>query len=167
MSPEFFQEIYAYNFWANRRMWSCIEQLSDEQFTQDSAYAHGSLRAQCIHSMGVEWWWLHFLATGELAFLNGDDYPTRAAVHRQWELVESDVQAYVHTLTPAELERAVRPEFWKEGRKPIRVCDALFQVANHSTDHRAQILAVIHNLGGPTIEQDYLDYVFEKQSQVK
>ncbi len=167
MSIESFQEMYAYNFWANRQVWSCIEQLSEEQFTQDSGYAHGSLRAQSIHIMDVEWWWLHFLATGELSFLNEDDYVTRADVRRQWDLVEKAAMAYIQMLTPAKLERDARPEFWREERKPIKVWQALFQVANHSTDHRAQMLAAIHEMGGATIEQDYLNYAFEQQSQAK
>ncbi len=43
----------------------------------------------------------------------------------------------------------------------IKVWEALVQVANHSTDHRAQIMAGLHRLGAPTMGQDFLDYLFE------
>jgi uncharacterized damage-inducible protein DinB len=33
------------------------------------------------------------------------------------------------------------------------------QVINHSTDHRAQTLAMLHHLGAPTIGQDFLAYL--------
>lgn len=33
------------------------------------------------------------------------------------------------------------------------------QVLNHSTDHRAQLLNTIRELGGLTDEQDYLTYL--------
>jgi uncharacterized damage-inducible protein DinB len=40
------------------------------------------------------------------------------------------------------------------------------QVINHSTDHRAQMLAGLHRLGAPTVGQDLLDYLFMQQSDV-
>ncbi|PJF26553.1 MAG: hypothetical protein CUN52_15675 [Phototrophicales bacterium] len=45
----------------------------------------------------------------------------------------------------------------------MTVRDALVQVANHSTDHRAQTLAGLHQLGATTVEQDYLFYLWEKE----
>lgn len=162
MAPEFFRELYDYNFWADRRVWTCIEALSEARFKQKTDYAHGALRDQALHTMGVEYWWLHFLATGELDFIDPEAYPTRASLRARWDEVERQVRAYLAGLTDAELEREVRPEFWDEGGRPIRVRQALFQVANHSTDHRAQMLAVIHRLGGETVGQDFLDYLFER-----
>jgi uncharacterized damage-inducible protein DinB len=35
----------------------------------------------------------------------------------------------------------------------------MIQVANHSTDHRAQTLRLLHDLGAPTFGQDYLRYL--------
>jgi uncharacterized damage-inducible protein DinB len=39
--------------------------------------------------------------------------------------------------------------------------DSLMQILNHSTDHRAQILSLIHQLGGATIAQDLIFYSWE------
>jgi hypothetical protein len=33
---------------------------------------------------------------------------------------------------------------------------------NYSTDHRAQTLAALHRVGGPTTPQDYLFYHFDR-----
>lgn len=163
MNSTYFQDLYNYNFWAHRRVWACIEQLSDDQFTHDPGHSIASIRDQCIHTMAVEWWWFHFLQTGTLVFLNSAHYPSRASIRTQWDNVEHTVRAYLHTLTDPELERQVRPDFWNETRQPIKVWQALLQVANHGTDHRAQILAGIRHLGGPTVEQDYLSYLFARQ----
>jgi uncharacterized damage-inducible protein DinB len=35
-------------------------------------------------------------------------------------------------------------------------------VINHGTDHRAQILAMLNQLGGETVEQDLIFYLREK-----
>lgn len=162
MTPEIFQDIYAYNFWADRQVWACLEALSEEQFNQASE-GQDSLHDAAVHTMGVEHWWLVFIATGRLWFLEESEYPTRASIRSMWDRIEENVMKFLSTITDQDLQCEVRPEFWAEGRKPIPVWQALFQVANHSTDHRAQILAHVRELGGKTIEQDYLGYLVEKK----
>jgi uncharacterized damage-inducible protein DinB len=163
MDAASFRDLYAYTFWADRQMWACVEQVSEAQFTQDLGYSRGSLREQCFHIMAVEHWWPHFLETGELAFPDSDDYPTRAAIRAKWDEVERRVTEYVAGLMPAELERAVRPDVWDDTDEPISAWQALLQVANHSTDHRAQVLAGLKSLGALTFEQDYLNYIFAQR----
>ncbi|MBC8160894.1 MAG: DinB family protein [Roseiflexaceae bacterium] len=165
MDTAYFCDLYRYTYWANRKVWACVEQLNDEQFTQELDYSIGALRNQCIHTMGVESWWITFLATGTLQFLSFDDYPTRASVRAKWDEIERYVLGYLDSLTPDQLQREVHPDFWEDD-PPIKLWQALLQVANHSTDHRAQILAGLHRLGGPTVGQDYLDYLDEQQKQL-
>lgn len=161
MQPDEFRDLYDYNYWAHRQVWECLEQLSDEQITQDLEYSVGSLHDQCVHVMSVESWWFRFLRTGVVEFLNPDDHKTRASVRETWDVVEREVRDYLAALTPQELRREVSPDFW-EGRLTVQVWQALVQVANHGTDHRAQMLAGIHRLGGPTVEQDYLSYLMAR-----
>ncbi len=37
----------------------------------------------------------------------------------------------------------------------------LLQGVNHGTDHRAQVLALLHQLGAPTLEQDFMIYLWD------
>ncbi|NDJ75429.1 MAG: hypothetical protein GYB65_04145, partial [Chloroflexi bacterium] len=78
----------------------------------------------------------------------------------RWDAVEREVRAYIDALTSEELQRPVKPSFWDPDERPIMVREALVQVANHSTDHRAQIMAMLHTqFGAPTVEQDFLSYL--------
>jgi uncharacterized damage-inducible protein DinB len=160
LNAAYFHELYAYNYWTHRQLWACIEELSEVQFQQDLDYSVGSLCEQCVHTLGIEFWWFRFLKTGRLEFPEPEKLVTRAAVRAEWDRVEQEVMAYITALTPEELARTVKPPFWEENQAPVQVWQALLQIANHSTDHRAQTLAGIHRLGGRTIEQDYLDYHF-------
>lgn len=66
------------------------------------------------------------------------------------------------TLTDAELDRVVEYISVSRGTQfRNRVWELLFQWFNHSTDHRAQTLALIHQLGGETSAQDYIFYGFD------
>ncbi len=166
MDRQYFVELYDYNYWAQRRVWANVLQLSDEAFQQDLHYSVGSIRDQCAHMLSVEHWWFVFLGTGELTFLNNQQLTTREAIRTQWDTTEALVRAYLDRLTPEELQHEVRPDFWTAERRPIRVYQALTQVANHSTDHRAQTLAGLHRLGAPTAGQDVLDYLVVQQERL-
>jgi uncharacterized damage-inducible protein DinB len=158
MTKDYFRELYQYNYWAHRQVWRCIESLTEVQFNQPLDYSIGAIHLQCVHTMAVESWWFHFLRTGELRFIELEEAPDRPAIRARWDAVERDVMDYIESLTPEELERDVRPDFWDAGDPPIKVWEAMVQVANHSTDHRAQTLAGLHRLGAPTVQQDFLQF---------
>jgi uncharacterized damage-inducible protein DinB len=143
-------------------MWDCVMQLSQEDFLKPLTFSIGSIHIQCAHTMGVEYWWLGFLRTRELVFLTEEEvmaYTDRLALRKRWDEVTAVNKAYVASLTDDELKRLVKPEFWDEDEAPISVAQALTQVANHSTDHRAQIMAMLHTLGGIGVGQDFLSYL--------
>lgn len=165
MTPTYFQELYDYNFWNNQRLRESVSALSAEQITQPNSYSRGPILNQCFHVMGVEWWWTHFLRTGELAFLDADDFPTWESVDEKWVEIEAYVRSYLAELTAADLQRMVKPDFWDDD-EPVAVYQALTQVAFHSADHRSQILTQVHLLGGGTFEQDFLIYLDERGETV-
>jgi uncharacterized damage-inducible protein DinB len=35
-------------------------------------------------------------------------------------------------------------------------------VVNHGTDHRAQVLRILYELGAPTFEQDIMEYLWHR-----
>ena len=48
-----------------------------------------------------------------------------------------------------------------EEDKDLIVWQVLLHVANHGTDHRAQLLRVLNDLGVKTTSQDYIFYVYD------
>jgi uncharacterized damage-inducible protein DinB len=162
MHANAFTGLYAYNEWANHRVWACIEALNEARFDQHLDYSIGSIHNQINHLMSVETWWFIFLQTGQLRFVSEEDVRTRATIRARWDETESLIRTYTASLTDEELLREVRPDFWNDDQPPVRVYEALFQVLNHSTDHRAQILAGLNRLGAPTTPQDYLFFHFDR-----
>lgn len=162
MNPDTYRELFAYDEWANHRVWDCLDRLTDEQFTTDLSYSVGSLRMQTVHMLTNQSFWVGFLTTGERRFVDYDDYPTRPVIRTAWKQVHRETRDYLDALTAPALDRIVLPEHWAQrGRKPFTVCQGLTQVLNHNTDHRAQMLAGLHRLGGRTVAQDYLAYLSE------
>jgi uncharacterized damage-inducible protein DinB len=162
MEPLVWQELFDYNFWANRRVWESVMALDERLFDRELGGDRRSLRQQCIHILAVEYWWLHFLDTGVVEFIEDEErLPTRADIRKLWDEVEAMVREYLSRLTPSDLNRTVRPDFWNDPWS-VQLWQGLMQVLNHSTDHRAQLLDTIRELGGPTDEQDYLTYLHER-----
>lgn len=161
MDAQIFLALYDYNAWANRRVWDCVQHVDDEQFARAIDHSLGSVQNQIAHIMEVEYWWFRFLSTGEPDFASEDDLATRETIRAKWDEAEGIIHDYVAALTADELLRKVKPPFWAADEPALHVYEALFQVALHSTDHRAQTLAALHQLGAPTTPQDYLFFKFD------
>ena len=145
---------FEFNQAMNERLWAIImEHLTDAQFTQVDDYSRGSIRNQLVHMANAQHYWFRgLLKMRDLPNLDADDYPTREAARRICQQVDQEVLSRVRALSEADLERI--PDGWSQ---PLWV--ALLQLAHHSTDHRAQVLRALYDLGTPTFEQNFAVYM--------
>lgn len=162
MNTDHFIQLYDYNTWANQRVWDCAMTSTPEDYHKDSDFSVGSVYEQLFHTMAVESWWIGFLATGEVKFLGDDDSEKcqdREILRQTWDAINSKNMHYINRLTDDELQRKVKVAWWADDVPLITVAQALTQVANHSTDHRAQTMALLHMLGYEGVGQDFLAYL--------
>lgn len=154
----YIQTLIEYNYALYDRVWESIMQLREEQFVAEADYAHGSVRNQMVHVAMIDTRWRRGLqGDPEARFITFEpaNYPTRAAVRALWDESAQAMLAYVAGLEEQQLEAAVPgmdEPAWK----------VLAHVANHGTDHRAQILRLLHDLGAPTFSQDFMIYLWER-----
>jgi len=161
MNANAFRHFYDYHFTENRKIWdSYVTPLSDEQFTQDVAYSHGSVRDQIAHLMSVDESWFSELRGVEPSEpfppANFDD---RESIRAHWDSVEQSMRDYLAELRDDML--CDRPIEEPEEDKDLIVWQVLLHVVNHGTDHRAQLLRLLHDLGVKTTSQDYIFYVYD------
>ena len=63
MNAESFRQYYEYHFSENRKLWDdYVAGLSEEQFTREVAYSHGSVRDQLVHLIDVDLAWFRDLS---------------------------------------------------------------------------------------------------------
>ena len=161
MNADAFRHFYDYHFAENRKIWDTyITALSQEQFTQDAAYSHGSVRNQVVHLMSVDESWFSELRgaapSDPLALANLDD---RNVIRAHWDRVEHSMRDYLAELRDEML--FARPIQEPEEDKDLIVWQVLLHVANHGTDHRAQLLRLLHDLGVKPTSQDYIFHVYD------
>lgn len=142
-----------YHVASNYRLWGhLLKHVTDAQFTQVLGYSHGCLHQQVVHLTATDRYWMHDIQTQPVTGLNPEDYPTRASFTPTFEATERALLAYAQSLTDAGLQEI--PDGLLETR-----WEALVHIVNHGTDHRAQILSMLHSLGAPTLEQDFGDHL--------
>lgn len=158
MNPNTFRHLYEYHFSENHKLWDLIIPLSQEQFTHDFGYSYGSVRDQVVHMMSVDDTWFSDLRGFEITEpLDPSAFQDRDTLRAHWNVVEGGMRSYLAGLQFEVLyDQPLRGE-----DKDLYVWQVLLHVVNHGTDHRAQTLRYLHDLGGKTTSQDYVFYVYE------
>lgn len=160
MNADAFRQFYDYHFTENRKIWDAyIMPLSQEQFTQPVEYSIGSVRNQVVHLISVDDTWFSGLRGVEIPeWLNPAEFEDRNIIRAHWDNVEQNMRAYLATLTDDML--FVKP--FPEGEdKDLILWQVLLHVGNHGTDHRAQLLRLLNDLGVRTGPQDFVFYAYE------
>ena len=52
------RELYAYNEWANKRMFDAVQRLSPDEFGREIKSSFPSVRETMQHMISAEWIWL-------------------------------------------------------------------------------------------------------------
>jgi uncharacterized damage-inducible protein DinB len=166
MDKSMVTQLFDYNAWAFEKVWECIGQLTDEQFCLDTGFSQGSIRSQMVHVINATRRWLDRLQ--ELParpHLESNSFQGNDDLKKEWGLFLQEMRDYIDSLDEASLLETVRWEI------PSRQLSAettrreiLLHLANHATDHRAQILAAIDlYFHKETAEQDLIFYLIETQ----
>jgi uncharacterized damage-inducible protein DinB len=163
MNADAFRHFYNYHFAENRKVWEGIASLSFEQFTQPVDYSRGSVREQVVHLLDAEDMWFGELRGGQPLepLPETTDVDDREVIRAHWDKVEKNIRAYLAELQDDML--FTKPIKEPEEDQVLFAWQVLLHVANHATDHRAQLLRVLHDLGVETKYQDYIFYIFENQ----
>lgn len=160
MNVQAFRHFYGYHFSENRNIWEqCVSQLSQERFTQGAKYSHGSIRDQIVHLVSVDDTWFSGLRGVEIPeALDPADFNDRSKLRAHWDAVEQTMRAYLENLQDEALTQKPFPD---GEDKDLITWQVLLHVVNHGTDHRAQLLRALNDLGVKTTSQDYIFYVYE------
>src|SRR5258706_7648844 len=150
--------LFAHNTWANLKLLDFCEKLSDEQLDATAIGCFGSIRDTLWHIVG-----------GEVSYVkrvnsklpptpvSRDQFPGFAALKdaARWtndELLQLALSARQDTLV-----REPPPHYIFE----YRLASLMVQAINHATEHRAQISAIITQLGMEPPDMSGWQYMVE------
>jgi uncharacterized damage-inducible protein DinB len=161
MNADALRHFFGYHLAENHALWErYVTRLSAEHFSQPLAYAHGSVRDQVLHLMDVDDVWFSELQGVEpLEPAPAPQSDDRPLLRARWDTIEQRMRAYLATVQDETLN--TRPIQEPDEDRDLLVWQVLLHVVNHGTDHRAQLLRSLHDLGLETTSQDYIFYVYE------
>ena len=161
MDAAAFRHFYEYHFAENRRIWdTLITALTQEQFTQSARYSQGSVRDQIVHLISADEVWFSELRGVEPSdVLPNTAFDDRQFLRAHWDRIEQSMRDYLADLRDDQL--FTQPITEPEEDQVLVLWQVLLHVANHGTDHRAQLLRQLNDMGLKTTSQDYIFFVYD------
>ncbi|MBC8170217.1 MAG: DinB family protein [Anaerolineae bacterium] len=168
MNIDYIRTIITYNYAVHQQLWDSIMHLTDEQYVQSVDYSTGSIRNHIVHLASADQRWIARVNGDPLPDrLNAEDFPDRASARQKWAEVETHVTGTVQALDDAALQKVIHYELKRANDITIQAATPVWQIlahiVNHGTDHRAQVLAILHGFEAPTFEQDLMIYLWDQQ----
>ena len=118
-----------------------------------------SVRDQIVHLISVDDTWFSGLRGVEIPEpLNPSNFDDRQIVRAHWDNVEQNMRDYLANLRDDML---FEKPFADGEDKDLILWQVLLHVGNHGTDHRAQLLRLLNDLGVKTESQDYIFFVYD------
>ncbi len=176
--------LYAYNRWANRRMFSVLEKLSDEQFAATRLSSFPSVRESVLHIVAAEWIWLrrwkgsspratvadtsNASAMGS-ALSNGgvavETLATLSGLRTFADAIEQERREFLSSLKDDALP--ARLKYTDMGGKEFSMPLAylLQHLVNHGTYHRGQVTTLLRQAGAETVGFDLLFFIREREAE--
>ena len=160
---------YDYSHWATERILDVAAALTTEQLNAPGNAGHGSIRETLLHLISTQqsWvsWWDGSLSLGEaLAYrLDPAAYPDLAAVRAAWESVEAQTFRFLDGLTDEDTQRAYEAQLpWGLPPTTFILWQMMLHVANHGTQHRSEVAAMLTAHDHSPGNLDLLFYFFEQ-----
>jgi uncharacterized damage-inducible protein DinB len=184
MNTEDVQGLFAYNRWANQRLFSVMEKLPEDKFNAEVQSSFPSIRETVFHILAAEWLWLKrwqgkspqadapvsSLSSVTWGNLKADAMPTAAALstlealRKFADAIDLERQEFLLALKDDMLK--TRLHYHDMSGVPFsRPLGQLLQhVVNHGTYHRGQIMTMLRQVGGETLSLD-MSYFFRETEE--
>jgi uncharacterized damage-inducible protein DinB len=163
MTVKDLENLYDYSYWANKKLFHVISQLTPEHFTQPVGGSYGSIRNTMVHVLSAEWGWLDRCGGPERGpRLNPDDYPTVESLIEAWSKVEMYVREFLSKLKDEDLARNAEYTMGGAEKRSMPIGDLMQHAANHGVHHRGQVALLLRLLGHTPGNFDILFYYADK-----
>ena len=164
MTSKDLQSLYDYCYWANRKLFEVISQLTPEQFTKPVAGSYGSIRNTLVHVLSAEAGWLDRCGGPKRGpRLKAEDFPTVESLLQAWNRVEAQMREFLAALKDEDLAR--NAEYVNDRAEPraMPLGELMQHAAIHGAHHRGQVALLLRLLGQVPGNFDALIYYGDKR----
>jgi uncharacterized damage-inducible protein DinB len=159
-------ELFTYNAWANRKLFSALAALSAEDYKRDLKTSFGGVNGTVNHIVWAEELWLRrWQGAPPPAIAQGKDLDSLAAAQARWERIEDDRNRFFGGLNDASLASIVVVKASSGGEFRHSLREAVLHTSDHSTYHRGQIITMLRQLGRTPPNTGLITFYRERPAQ--
>jgi uncharacterized damage-inducible protein DinB len=175
--------LYAYNRWANQRLFSALEKLNHQQVATEMRSSFASIRETVFHILFAEWLWLKrwqgdsphsprsdpdaSSATWKTISAEGVPAPREPATIAELksfaDSIERERQEFLNTLSDSALHAPLNFKDMTGSPYSEPLVQLLQHLVNHGTYHRGQVTTMLRQVGAEPVGLDML-YFFRQQN---
>lgn len=152
--------LFSHNLWANLRLLEQCAALSREQLDAAISGAYGSIWDTLQHIVTAEQSYFSRISTGQRLHRSEDAPPL--TITEMMESVRATGAGLIEWAPKVQAEDSVQIN-WDGTLRNVPKSIILTQVINHATEHRAQIMAILTQLGIQPPELDSWTYFDERE----
>ncbi|UYQ93501.1 DinB family protein [Chitinophaga horti] len=153
---ELLRQAAAYNLWANERIIRTLTDLPDATLDMPLTSSFPSLRLTAYHMWSAESVWLQRFQMAEMAVRPEHDGAFKEYAEKHLK-VSRDVLSFVEDAKQVRLEHTMEYYNLRKERNKVLVWQALYQLFNHNTYHRGQLVTMLRAAGVAKIPNtDYI-----------
>jgi uncharacterized damage-inducible protein DinB len=163
MTPEYFQTLLDFNYWARDRALAAVEALTPEQYARPLGSSFSSIRDTLTHVYLSEWIWDRRLAGESPLARPTIDLPDVASLRARWSALEDEWRTRVAGLTTDRLKESTPYRLFNGQQGTSTVWEIVAHMVNHGSYHRGQVTTMLRQLGAsPARSMDMITYFRER-----
>ena len=163
----YIEELYEYNYWANKRYLAVAETLTVEQLFRSQGHSWESVHAVLVHMMSSERMWPMRWRGESGTFLDSKDFPSAASIREYWVGVEENMRVFIAEQTEESLMQDVTYTNPKGETFTLPLWQMVVQPPNHNTHHRGELAAMFALMDVSHPEEEIVQYFLVKSGQKK
>ena len=168
MDLETIRDLYAYNRWANARALEAASAVSARDFTKEVGGSFASLRGTLAHMYGAEWIWLErWKGISPPRLPDEGEFPDILELRGRWKAIEEHRDSWFKNLSEAGVRQKIRYRNLEGKSFEAPLWQLMQHVANHSTYHRGQVVAMLRMLGAKAVSTDLVLWDRERVAKAR
>ncbi|MFZ5824733.1 MAG: DinB family protein [Bacillota bacterium] len=151
------RELLNYHYDRRERLYRFLEELSPAELTRDVKVGWQSIQGILLHALEAEAFWVQYaLQKRERPDWDFGEFPDIPAIRRQAARVREQTEAYLATLSEADLGREAAITYSSGAETRFTIAKALMHVILHDAHHRGQASTLARQLGYEPPEIDLM-----------
>ena len=149
-----------YMLWADEKVWAIVKTLSDDDFSRELDDNISSIHGRYLHmAEGHSQWYNRWnnVSSEQIRFDELDREDLFRFLQRYNELILNSIHGNGFDVSEVPI---------LDGRIILSVEEMVFNIINHATYHRGQIVTLLRRLGKSVSPTDYVPYLLEKNNAV-